>query len=125
MREYERSRPRKPAGKYGGGFGREKGRFGRNSDDSSGRYGRGEGRFRRDDRDRPEPHDVVCAKCGKETTVPFKPTGNKPVYCRDCFRNKDDSFSRPETSDRTNYSSDDLAKINQKLDKIMKALNIE
>ncbi len=32
---------------------------------------------------------VVCAKCGKATTVPFKPTqGGKPVLCRDCFSKK-------------------------------------
>lgn len=30
--------------------------------------------------------DVVCAECGKATTVPFKPTQGKPVLCRDCFR---------------------------------------
>ena len=28
---------------------------------------------------------AVCAECGKETTVPFQPSGDKPVYCRDCF----------------------------------------
>lgn len=28
---------------------------------------------------------VVCAGCGATTEVPFKPTGVKPVYCRDCF----------------------------------------
>ncbi|MHC5019279.1 MAG: zinc-ribbon domain containing protein [Planctomycetota bacterium] len=32
---------------------------------------------------------VTCEECGKETTVPFKPTGIKPVYCRDCFDRKD------------------------------------
>ena len=69
----------------------------------------------------------MCDKCGKETTVPFRPTGNKPIYCRDCFNKKDDSFSRarPEPRDRLNYSTDDLAKINQKLDKIMWALKIK
>ncbi|MBI3038214.1 zinc-ribbon domain containing protein [bacterium] len=30
-------------------------------------------------------HEVTCADCGKVTQVPFKPTGEKPVYCRDCF----------------------------------------
>lgn len=30
-------------------------------------------------------HNVTCSDCGKETQVPFKPTGEKPVYCRDCF----------------------------------------
>jgi len=33
-----------------------------------------------------EMHDVVCADCGKETQVPFKPDGNRPVYCRDCYQ---------------------------------------
>lgn len=28
---------------------------------------------------------VTCAGCGVETTVPFVPSGDKPVYCRDCF----------------------------------------
>lgn len=29
--------------------------------------------------------EVACAACGVVTEVPFKPTGTKPVYCRDCF----------------------------------------
>ena len=28
---------------------------------------------------------VVCASCGIETMVPFKPTNDRPVYCRGCF----------------------------------------
>lgn len=36
-----------------------------------------------------EMHDAVCAKCGAECQVPFKPRpveeGGKPVLCRDCF----------------------------------------
>ena len=32
-----------------------------------------------------EMHPVVCAECGKDTTVPFRPTGDRPVYCSDCF----------------------------------------
>ena len=35
-----------------------------------------------------EMHEVVCAECGAPTTVPFKPTKGRPVYCRDCFRSK-------------------------------------
>lgn len=31
-------------------------------------------------------YPAVCATCGKETTVPFQPTGDRPVYCRDCYR---------------------------------------
>ncbi|MFA5763649.1 MAG: CxxC-x17-CxxC domain-containing protein [archaeon] len=33
-------------------------------------------------------YDVKCSECGKETTVPFKPDGQRPVFCKDCFRNK-------------------------------------
>ena len=30
--------------------------------------------------------DAVCASCGKPTQVPFQPSGSKPVYCLDCFK---------------------------------------
>src|SRR3970282_1143575 len=33
-----------------------------------------------------EMFDAVCARCSKETQVPFRPTGARPVYCSDCFR---------------------------------------
>ena len=29
---------------------------------------------------------AVCSNCGKETEVPFQPSGDKPVYCRECFQ---------------------------------------
>ncbi|MFQ5761699.1 MAG: CxxC-x17-CxxC domain-containing protein [Candidatus Bathyarchaeia archaeon] len=29
---------------------------------------------------------VTCSDCGKETTVPFKPTAGRPVYCRECYQ---------------------------------------
>ena len=28
---------------------------------------------------------IKCALCAVETTVPFRPTQGRPVYCRDCF----------------------------------------
>lgn len=31
-------------------------------------------------------HAAVCATCGVETTVPFKPTQGRPVLCRGCFQ---------------------------------------
>ena len=33
-----------------------------------------------------EMFEATCASCGTATQVPFKPTGARPVYCRDCFR---------------------------------------
>lgn len=35
-----------------------------------------------------EMFEAVCAECGKTTTVPFKPTQGRPVYCRDCFQSQ-------------------------------------
>ncbi len=32
-----------------------------------------------------EMFDATCAQCNVATTVPFKPRGDKPVYCRSCF----------------------------------------
>lgn len=31
-------------------------------------------------------HPAVCSDCGKDTMVPFMPSGDKPVYCSDCFQ---------------------------------------
>ena len=31
---------------------------------------------------------TTCSHCGKETTVPFKPTQGRPVFCRECFQQK-------------------------------------
>jgi CxxC-x17-CxxC domain-containing protein len=31
---------------------------------------------------------TTCSQCGKETTVPFKPTQGRPVYCRECFQQR-------------------------------------
>ena len=31
---------------------------------------------------------VSCAQCGRETTVPFKPSQGRPVYCRTCFESR-------------------------------------
>jgi CxxC-x17-CxxC domain-containing protein len=31
---------------------------------------------------------TTCSQCGKDTTVPFKPTQGRPVYCRECFQQR-------------------------------------
>ena len=31
---------------------------------------------------------ATCSQCGKSTTVPFRPTQGRPVYCRDCFQHR-------------------------------------
>ena len=58
----------------------EKKRFGDRPGGGSGGFG-GQ---RRDFGPR-EMHKAVCSECGKETEVPFKPSGDRPVYCKECF----------------------------------------
>ncbi len=46
----------------------------------------------------PEPpkrqmFQAVCADCKKDCEVPFKPTGDRPVYCKDCFQRRKSSRS--------------------------------
>jgi CxxC-x17-CxxC domain-containing protein len=66
----------------GGGFGGKK-RFDND---------RGGGGFRGDRGDRlerPQMFQAICSECGKECSVPFKPTGSKPVFCSNCFGKKE------------------------------------
>jgi CxxC-x17-CxxC domain-containing protein len=30
-------------------------------------------------------YEAVCSSCGKPALVPFQPSGDKPVYCSECF----------------------------------------
>lgn len=32
-------------------------------------------------------YNVICSACGCETTVPFEPKSDRPVYCSQCYRN--------------------------------------
>jgi len=106
MARFEGSRDRRDSPRRDSSRGGYSGR----SSDRGGYSGRGPSRDRR------EPvvkTKVICSSCGTECEVPFKPTSSKPVYCDDCFAKKD------------NKGSNDFNMINEKLDKIMKALKIE
>ncbi|MBU0457192.1 MAG: hypothetical protein KKD75_03535 [Nanoarchaeota archaeon] len=61
---------------------------------------------------------VICSSCGTRCEVPFKPTSSKPVYCSDCFVKKEKA-----SSDK--FSDKDFDIINEKLNKIMRALDIK
>lgn len=99
-----------------------------NRNNRSGGGGRDFGRRRFDDRggDR-QMFKTTCSNCGKECEVPFKPTGSKPVYCRDCFRTMGGPTSR-RTDDRGSTHpqyKEQFEALNAKLDKILKLLNPE
>ena len=33
-----------------------------------------------------EMYDIKCSECGADAQVPFKPDGERPGYCRDCYQ---------------------------------------
>ena len=33
-------------------------------------------------------HDAVCSACGAQTKVPFKPVEGKEIFCRDCYKKR-------------------------------------
>lgn len=74
-------------------------RYSRDNNRSGGGRSFSKPRFNNDRSDRPDMHKATCANCGKICEVPFKPTGSKPVYCRDCFRAQEGGGdSRPSDS---------------------------
>lgn len=38
-----------------------------------------------------EMHKAVCSECKRECEVPFKPSGDRPIYCKDCFSKRKQS----------------------------------
>ncbi|MEN9338521.1 MAG: hypothetical protein RI945_246 [Candidatus Parcubacteria bacterium] len=99
--------------------------------------GRGGGRS-----ERPEMHNVICDKCGKNCQVPFKPSNDKPVFCDECFGGKREggrdnfrggdnrgerkSFDREPKKEYSSPKETDLKKyfeeINTKLDRLASIL---
>jgi len=76
----------------GRGGGRDFG-GGRNAGGGRGGFGGG-----RDRDDRPQMYKATCADCGDACEVPFRPSGDRPVLCKDCFRGNDDRPRREERS---------------------------
>ncbi|PIU10429.1 hypothetical protein COT27_03095 [Candidatus Kuenenbacteria bacterium CG08_land_8_20_14_0_20_37_23] len=66
------------------------GNFNRGNKLDKGRGSRNFGRrsFGTRDFSRQSMYKVICDKCGKSCEVPFKPKGDKPVYCNNCFEGK-------------------------------------
>jgi len=89
-------------------------------------FGRGGSSF-----SKPAMHQATCAECGQSCEVPFKPTGDRPVYCSNCFKGKDATnsnrpsgrdFVKPNFRDNNDSSKDQRDALNAKLDKILQVL---
>ncbi|HRY36256.1 MAG TPA: hypothetical protein P5230_00035 [Candidatus Magasanikbacteria bacterium] len=55
--------------------------------------GRGFGGGR--DGGRPQMHKATCSECGNECELPFRPTGDRPVFCSTCFDKQGGGSDRP------------------------------
>ncbi|MBD3248649.1 hypothetical protein GF336_01250 [Candidatus Woesearchaeota archaeon] len=84
---------------------------------------------KRESRGRLEMTKVTCSKCGERCEVPFKPKSDKPLFCSDCFEKNENnnrrSTGRSGRSPNNGLSERNLDVINEKLNKIMKALKID
>ena len=43
-------------------------------------------------------HQAVCVGCGTSTTVPFRPSQDRPVYCSPCFKVRRNGSSSPASA---------------------------
>ena len=80
---------------------------------------------------------AVCDKCGNDCQVPFRPSGEKPVYCSNCFEKSDsrDGGRRFESRDNNrgdtrdyrqeNANNAQMEAINRKLDRILDLLTVK
>jgi len=112
---------KKDSGNHGGGFG------GRN-----GRRDNGRNSFDNRNRGSVTMHQATCDQCGNSCEVPFRPSGDKPVYCNDCFRSKKepgnnrrrDRFpQRSQNTARSDFRSDSDKGSNDGLVKQLEILN--
>ena len=111
-------------GRFDSRGGRDSGRSYGGGRDSGRSYGGGRGRD--SGRSQVEMTKVICSACKEECEIPFKPRTDKPVFCSDCFtKNNDKGRSSGGRSSNNGPSSKDIDQINEKLNKIIKALNIE
>lgn len=97
--------------------------------EDSGRGGRDDRGGRDNRREDRQMHKATCDDCGERCEVPFKPSGDKPIYCSACFgkgdsSGKKDRFSKGDfsSSSKPEYSNKKHDEINAKLDKILALL---
>jgi len=77
----------------------------------SGGFG-GRRNFNRGGDFRREMHKATCAECKKECEVPFKPRGDRPVYCLDCFKKRKGiegtSMPKKEEAEETEEETEEM-----------------
>lgn len=69
---------------------------------------------------------ATCSSCGKACEVPFRPTGEKPVYCSDCFGKMGGRGGAKEQTQKPTTQVDiasQLKSLHLKVDAILKVLD--
>ena len=112
-----------------GGFGDRSDRGERGGFGSRDRGGRG-GFGGRGDEPVRTMHRATCAECGNSCEVPFKPTGEKPVYCSTCFGNRQDSPMEHRSERRSSERFDRPAPVakhddNHRLEEKLEAISVK
>lgn len=86
-------------------------------------------------------HPAVCSDCGDECEVPFRPTGERPIFCGKCFGAKKGDYegsrapqrdydrpsftprpSAPAASTDNGATTRELQNVNAKLDQLIRAV---
>ena len=104
----------------GGGFGGDRG----NSGFSRGGFGGGGGGNRGFGGPK-EMFRAVCDECGRDCEVPFRPTGEKPVYCSSCFEKGGQAGQKPpqRMSQPTESYKEEFKQLQAKLDRLIDLLS--
>jgi len=74
--------------------------------------------------------EAVCANCGEDCLVPFRPFPGKPVFCKKCFAKDDKVINTVVKTDNSNSRNIEQLKsqiemLNIKLDRIIRMLTPE
>ncbi|MBU0707687.1 hypothetical protein KKG41_04920 [Patescibacteria group bacterium] len=93
--------------------------FGKQKDKFQGRSG-GRNFSRSGDR---QMHTAICDKCGQKAEVPFKPTGDKPIFCSECFKKEARPSDRRGGDRRGGRDGDSVG--NKQLSEQMKSISIK
>lgn len=102
----------------------------------------GGGGFNKSSEGKPMLYKATCDECNQSCEVPFKPSGNRPVLCSDCFSGRSNAGPKrfggeqetrryhPEDKQaHTSVNTNEIYKaqfeqLNNKLDKILKILEL-
>ena len=77
-------------------------------------------------------HKTICADCKKECEVPFRPSGDRPIYCQECFsrRKAGNSFkanidTRPKEAAPVQTINSDEPPVSEKKKPVTKKKSVE